>query len=142
MGPVFVLVKLAGGVYLLWLAVNLWRRAGRAPAPQQTTARSALSTAGGGRRGVGLGAALTFSNPQALLFYLAVLPSVLGERPVGLAEYLLLCLSLTLVMALVASTYIALATRARSALSKTRRKAADRVGAVLLGLTGAVVAAR
>jgi len=35
-----------------------------------------------------------------------------------------------------------LATRVRSALSRSRRRIADRVGAVLLGLVGAVVAAR
>ncbi|MDQ3610745.1 MAG: hypothetical protein M4D85_03885 [Actinomycetota bacterium] len=40
---------------------------------------------------------------------MAVLLSNLAARPVGLAKYLLSCLSLNLVMALVASTYIALA---------------------------------
>lgn len=142
LGPVFVLLKLAGGVYLVWLAVNLWRRAGRAPAPQQAAEGSRLSRTGGGWRGAGLGALLTVSNPQALLFYVAVLPSIVGARAVGLADYLLLCLSLCLVMALVATTYIVAATRVRSALSETRRRAADRVGAVLLGLIGAAVAAR
>ncbi len=142
LGPVFVLLKLAGGAYLVWLAVKLWRRAGRAPAPQQAAARSRLSRTGGGWRGAGLGALLTISNPQALLFYVAVLPSVLSAGAVGLDEYLLLCLSLCLVMTLVATTYIAAATRVRTALSDTRRRVADRVGAVLLGLTGAAVAAR
>ena len=143
LGPVFVVLKVAGGLYLLWLSVKLWNRAGRAPEPQEeAAARSRLGKIRGGWRGVGLGALLTLSNPQALLFYLAVLPAVLGAGPVGLQEYLLLCLTLSMVMAVVASTYIALATRTRSVLSSTRRKAADRAGAVLLGLTGAVVASR
>lgn len=142
LGPVFVAFKLAGGAYLIWLAVSMWRRAGQTAVPQQAVARPRLRTAGDGWRGVGLGALLTASNPQALLFYVAVLPSVLGEAPIGLDEYLLLCLSLSLVMAVVAGIYIGLAARVRSALSRSRQRIADRAGAVLLGLTGAVVASR
>lgn len=140
LGPAFIALKLAGGAYLVWLAVKLWRRAGHASPPEPAVSR--LSVAGTGWRGIGLGAVLTISNPQALLFYIAVLPSVLGSGRVAAGEYLLLCLALSAVMAAVATGYIALATRVRSALSRRRRRIADRVGAVLLGLVGAVVAAR
>lgn len=140
LGPAFIALKLAGGAYLVWLAVKLWHQAGQA-IPREP-ALSRLSVTGTGWRGIGLGAALTISNPQALLFYIAVLPSVLGSGRVAAGEYLLLCLALSAVMAAVATGYIVLATRVRSALSRRRRRIADRVGAVLLGLVGAVVAAR
>jgi len=142
LGPAFIALKLAGGTYLVWLAVKLWRQAGHAGPPEPAVSGSRLTVAGAGWRGVGLGAVLTVSNPQALLFYIAVLPSVLGSERVAAGEYLLLCLALSAVMAAVATGYIALATRVRSALSRSRRRIADRVGAVLLGLVGAVVAAR
>jgi len=140
LGPAFIALKLAGGAYLVWLAVKLWHQADHASPPEPAVSR--LSVAGTGWRGIGLGAVLTVSNPQALLFYIAVLPSVLGSERVAAGEYLLLCLALGVVMAVVATGYIALATRVRSALSRSRRRIADRVGAVLLGLVGAVVAAR
>jgi threonine/homoserine/homoserine lactone efflux protein len=71
-----------------------------------------------------------------------VLPPVLASDRVAAGEYLLLCLALIAVMAVIASGYIGLATRVRSALSSSRRRIADRVGAVLLGFVGSVVAAR
>ncbi|WP_100498790.1 LysE family translocator [Geodermatophilus chilensis] len=143
LGPLFVVPKVAGGAYLFWLAVGLWRRAGATPtAAEETVGRSRLARVGTGWRGIGLGAALTVSNPQALLFYIAVLPAVLGGQRVGADEYLLLCAVLAAVMAAVAAVYITLATRVRAVLSASRRRVADRVGAVLLGLTGAVVIAR
>lgn len=140
LGPAFIALKLAGGAYLVWLAVKLWHQAGHASPPEPAVSR--LSVAGTGWRDIGLGAVLTISNPQVLLFCIAVLPSVLGSDRVAAGEYLLLCLALSAVMAAVATGYIALATRVRSALSRRRRRIADRVGAVLLGLVGAVVAAR
>ena len=79
LGPVFIILKLAGSAYVLWLAVKLWRRAGHANEPEPVASSSRLAIAGSGWRGVGLGAVLTVSNPQALLFYIAVLPSVLGS---------------------------------------------------------------
>ena len=140
LGPAFIALKLAGGAYLVWLAVKLWHQADHASPPEPAVSR--LSVAGTGWRGIGLGAVLTVSNPQALLFYIAVLPSVLGSERVAAGEYLLLCLALGVVMAVVATGYIALATRVRSALSGSRRRIADRIGAVLPGLVGAVVVTR
>jgi threonine/homoserine/homoserine lactone efflux protein len=142
LGPMFVVLKLAGGVYLMWLAVGLWRRAAAdAPPAEQAASRSRLAGVVVGWRGVGLGALLTISNPQALMFYIAVLPAVLGGH-VSLSKYLLLCAALITVMAAVAAAYITLATRVRVAINTSRRRIADRVGAVLLGAAGATVVAR
>lgn len=104
--------------------------------------RSRLARVGAGRRGKRLGAVLTVSNQQALLFSITVLPAVLGGQRVGADEYLQLCAVLAAVMAVGTAIYITLATRIRAVLSTSRRRVADRVGAVLLGLTGAVVIAR
>jgi threonine/homoserine/homoserine lactone efflux protein len=143
LGPLFVVLKLAGGAYLLWLAVGVWRRAGVvAPPPEQAAARSRLAGVGAGWRGVGLGALLTVSNPQALIFYVAVLPAVLGGHQVRPDEYLLLCGALVTVMVVVAAAYIVLATRVRAAINTSRRRIAERGGAVLLGAAGAMVVAR
>jgi len=143
LGPLFVVLKLTGGAYLVWLAVGVWRRAGvDAPPAEQAATRSRLLGVGAGWRGIGLGALLTVSNPQALIFYVAVLPAVLGGHRVSPDEYLLLCAVLVMVMALVAAAYITLAARVRAAIDTSRRRIAERVGAVLLGAAGAMVVAR
>lgn len=142
LGPFFVVLKLIGGAYLVWLAVRVLHRSNHAPATEGSPARSGITTRAGGWRGVGLGALLTLSNPQALLFYVAVLPSVLGSHNVTAAQYLLLCSTLVLVMAGVALSYICLALRTRTALTHRRRRIADQAGAVLLGATGVLVALR
>ncbi len=76
LGPAFVFLKLAGSAYLLWLAVKLWRRAGHAHPPEPVPPAPIRPWPcpwrgpgpGAAWRGVGLGAVLTVSNPQALLF--------------------------------------------------------------------------
>ena len=57
-------------------------------------------------------------------------------------QYLLLCAALVTVMALVAAAYITLAARVRAAIDTSRRRIAERVGAVLLGAARAMVVAR
>ncbi len=137
LGPLFVVLKLTGGAYLVWLAVGVWRRARvDAPPAEQAATRSRLLGVGAGWRGIGPGALLTVSNPQALIFYVAVLPAVLGGHRVSPDEYLLLCAALVMVMALVAAAYITLAARVRAAIDTSRRRIAERVGAVLLGAAG------
>lgn len=125
--------KLAGDAYLVWLAVGVWRRRSRRPPAPVLTGVSA------GWRGIGLGALLTISTPQALIFYVAVLPAVLSGHNVSPDEYLLLCAALITVMAMVAAAYITLATRVPAAIDTSRRRIADRVGAVLLSAAGAMI---
>ncbi len=141
LGPSFVVLKLAGGGYLLWLGARMLHRSTHTLTTQEPTRSRRTTTANGGR-GIGLGALLTLSNPQALLFYVAVLPSVLNSQKVTGLQYLLLCVTLVLVMAAVAIGYISLALRTGTALSHRRRRSADQAGAVLLGATGVLIALR
>lgn len=62
------LLKLAGGAYLVWLGVQLWR----APAMPLRAAPTAADARGGALFRQGLLTAV--SNPKALLFYGAFLP--------------------------------------------------------------------
>lgn len=93
-------------------------------------------------RSAGTGLALAVSNPQAILFYVAILPAVI--RPGGgVLLYLALAATLGAVMTLVAGFYIALGARARTAAgSPTARRRADQLAGAALIAAGAVVAAR
>ena len=65
---IFTAVKLIGALYLIWLGLSLWRRAGQADAAQ----------AGPGRRGIWSAlraeALVAVSNPKAILIFAAFFP--------------------------------------------------------------------
>ena len=129
LGPFFAVLKYAGAAYLIWLGVRRWRRAGEA---------STLSGAAEPVRfgvDVGLGLAMTLSNPIAILFYLALLPGVVDIAGLTLNGYAILCLIVVGVMAAVTISYGILAEAVRKAFSSSRSKAGmDRAtGAMLIG---------
>lgn len=61
------LMRLAGGLYLLWIAAKMWRHAAD-PMPDGASAK--------GRPGLFSGMVLNLSNPKPALFYSAVLLSI------------------------------------------------------------------
>jgi threonine/homoserine/homoserine lactone efflux protein len=137
LGPLFVAVKIAGGAYLIWLGVRLWRRDGAAvPGPAASTPRDLA-------RACAAGLLLTITNLQAILFYVAVLPHVLGSEQPTPSQFAALATTLVLVMALIAGGYIVLALRVRGALTARRaRRTADRLAGALLIATAALVTTR
>lgn len=137
LGPVFIAVKVAGAAYLLWLGIKMWRRP-----PAATKPAASATPPVGPVRAVATGFVLGVSNPQAIVFYLALLPAVITPGA-GVGLYSVLAVALCAVMAIVATAYIALGARARrAAASPTARRRADRIaGTVLIG-SGVLVATR
>ena len=137
LGPVFLALKVAGAAYLVWLGVKTWRRRGRSATPAVAVAARARPV----RSGL-TGLALGLSNPQAIIFYVALLPAVITPGA-GLGLYAVLAVVLCAVMAVVATVYIALGARARrAAASPTARRRADRAAGALLVASGVLVATR
>lgn len=71
-------LRIAGAAMMIWLAIEAWRGAEKAPPP--AAARRAFAT----------GALLNLLNPKAYLFFVVVAPEFLGGRTLGLAEALTL----------------------------------------------------
>ena len=89
---VFVVIRYAGAAYLLYLAVKLWR------APVRPMGDGTVTRERGGRLLL-TGMAINLGNPKVIVFFLALLPTVidLGSlTPLGFVE-------LALVIASVAS---------------------------------------
>jgi threonine/homoserine/homoserine lactone efflux protein len=94
------------------------------------------------RRGVAAGAGLALSNPQAVLFYVAILPGVVDQHR-GPSQYAAYAAALVIVMTAVAAAYIGLGARARSAATGPRAtRNADRIAGTMLVGAGCFVAAR
>ena len=104
----FLAVKWAGVGYLLLLAWRMWRApaevAAAAPAPR---AERPLTLALAGL-------AVALGNPKVMVFYLALLPTLLDLRGVTLLGWAELSAVAALVLALVFSAYVLLALRARA----------------------------
>ncbi|MDQ1745153.1 MAG: hypothetical protein QOE23_3492 [Pseudonocardiales bacterium] len=136
LGPAFAVLRYLGAAYLIWLGIKKWRRAGRLLAAAATAPTSLV-------REVGLGMAMTLSNPIALVFYVALLPGVIEVSDVSVQSYLILCTILVLVKAVVVLGYGLMAELARKLLSAADSKSRiDRISAVLFVLAGLLIALR
>jgi threonine/homoserine/homoserine lactone efflux protein len=137
LGPIFVALKFLGAAYLVWLGVRKWKNAGRMLAAAERTKPVNFTVE------VGLGLAMTLSNPIAIVFYMALLPGVIDVSGVTLGSYAILCLILTGVMIAVALGYGLVAEAARKLFSSSASKARiDRTsGAMMIG-AGVLIATR
>jgi len=132
----FLLVRYAGALYLLYLAVRLWR------APPATLGQAATPR-GESQLQLFLGAlALTLGNPKTMLFFLAVLPTIVDLGRLSPGGFLKVCAVITLVLPAVLGTYTLLAVRARARLRRpgTVRWLQRGTGAALAGAAVAVAA--
>jgi len=131
LGPLFLAIKFFGALYLVWLGIRLIKTK-RPSAPTADSPRTSAAAA----TATGFGLAIT--NPQAILFYVAILPSVIGTGGVPLLAAL--AATLCLVMSVVAAGWIAIGTRAGAA--KASRPWMNRlIGGLIVG-AGVLVAAR
>ena len=132
----FVVVKYAGVGYLAWLAWKMWT------AP---TGQEALPDTRGERpwRMFLAGLAVTLGNPKIMVFYLALLPSIVDLTRVGPLAWAELVATMLLVLATIDFFYLGLAARLRGFVTDpTRRRVANRISAVVMGSAAATIAAR
>lgn len=104
---VFLLVRYAGAVYLLYLAYRLWT----APA-QPLEVNDRHSSQRPLRLFLG-GLSLTLGNPKPMIFYVALLPTVVHMQALRIRDYLLIALAIAIILPLVLGAYALAASRAR-----------------------------
>ncbi len=131
----FLVVKLLGGAYLIYLAWKFWTS-------EAGLVHAKSTSAAGGMRSFLAGFVVTLGNPKTIIFYLALLPAVLDLKQVHLGEWCMLAVLTVLVLFTVLSRYAVLAARARgwmkstTALSRINRAAAGVIGAAGLLILG------
>ena len=106
-------MRFAGAAYLLYLAWRLWRAApGALDSMRWRPAReSALQ--------LFLGAlALTLGNPKTMVFFLAVLPTVVDLAHLTVGGFLMIAGVIVVVLPLVLGSYTVFAARARARLAR------------------------
>jgi threonine/homoserine/homoserine lactone efflux protein len=133
---VFVIIKIAGALYLGYIAYKLWT-AGLLP--QDIAAKKSSS--------IGMsflsGLMVTLGNPKTMLFYVALVPTLVDIDNIGLRDYGLLLLTTFAVLLVVLIPYMMLASRARTLLKRPRAlQTLNRVAASILAGTAAFIATR
>lgn len=103
----FIAIKWAGVVYLLYLAWKLWT----APA-ERVEVRDDDGRQHGWRAFIA-SFMLTLANPKAILFFLALLPTVIDLASMNTVRFLEISLAIALVLPAVLGSYVFLAARAR-----------------------------
>ncbi len=146
MQEAFAVLRWAGILYLGWLAVKTWRT----PLSGEVSSTDEAALGGGEVRPEGSGTrlfltglALTLGNPKIMVFYLALLPSLIDLASVGPVEWIQLTAVQIAVMASLDLAWAGLAARARHMLDSPRALGRiRRVSAVAMGGAAAVMAAR
>ena len=131
----FLAIKYVGAGYLLYLGWKMWT----APATPLT---DVPAVKGEGVRLFLGGIAVGSGNPKTMLFYLALLPTLLPLETITVVDYVLLVATQVVVYGAILAAYVVLAARARRAFASARaRKVVNRVtGGVMAGAAVAVAA--
>ncbi|HEV7357726.1 MAG TPA: LysE family translocator [Steroidobacteraceae bacterium] len=135
LGVVFLAIKLIGVAYLLYLAWKMWF------APTEVS-KSELPSAQSPWRMFGAGLTVTLGNPKIMVFYLALLPTIVDLDSVRGTAWLELTGVTLLVLITVDLAWALLAVRARRMLTSRKAvKIANRASATMMAGAAAVIAA-
>jgi threonine/homoserine/homoserine lactone efflux protein len=133
-GPVFTIIRYASAIYLLYIAWRFW------------TARPGSEQIGPKREGhwsktVLAGLSLTLGNPKTIVFYLALLPTLVPLGKITLVGFFELVGIVIVLLLLIGLAYAALAAGAREFFRSPRavRRLNHVTGGVLALAAGAVL---
>jgi len=129
MGQLFLAVKIAGGLYLFYLAYKYWT------AKVEDQGEVVPAGKGDMRRGFLAYLGLTLGNPKAIAFFVALLPVAVNPRLLNAVGYVQLCCATFVVIPVITLGYAALAAQLSRfvASRKARRRINKGAGAVMAG---------
>jgi threonine/homoserine/homoserine lactone efflux protein len=132
----FVAIKWIGVAYLVYLAWQMWT----APAE---TAGGSLPEAGSAGKLFFTGLTVTLGNPKIMMFYVALVPTIIDMNAVTLTGWAELVAVMLVVLVLVDLAWVLFAARARLLLRSARAiRIANRTSAGLMAGAAAAIAAK
>ncbi len=136
-GTVFLVIKWIGVAYLAYLAWSFWTSGITAETVE------ARKDKAGAISSFLAGIMVTLGNPKTMVFYLALVPTLVDLRTITLADYAVLAALTVVVLLVVLVPYLALAAKARWFLATPRAlKALNRTAAAFMMGAAAAIAAR
>ena len=113
----FNVVKGVGAVYLLWLGIQQWRKAGESAQSVSDAVTSGLAMECPSRSLYAKGLAVALTNPKAIAFIAALFPQFLSLSKPMAPQYAALTATFMAISLLALSTYAGLAVLTRRRLS-------------------------
>jgi threonine efflux protein len=133
-------IKVAGGLYLLWMGLNLWRGAGRGGASEGAAVPAPVRSDWASLRA---GFLTNVANPKAAVFFGSVFSSVLGAHTSPGLKLAVFGVVVSLSLAWFALVACGMSTRPVQAAYLRARGGIDRVaGTLMLGFGGLLLASR
>ena len=133
----FVVIKWIGVAYLLYLAWKLWS------APAGRVEVAATDGREHGWRAFVASLLLTLANPKAILFFVALLPTVIDLASMNALRFMTISIAMVIIMPLVMFSYVFLAARARELFTTPRAvRRLNRSSGVAMAGAAVVVATR
>ncbi|MFT4185313.1 MAG: LysE family translocator [Rhizobium sp.] len=133
---IFIVIKIAGALYLGYIAWKLWT------AGLISTDVAAKKSSSPGMSFLS-GLLVTLGNPKTMLFYVALVPTLIDLGGIGLRDYAMLLAATFVVLLVVLIPYMLLASRARTFLKKPKAlQILNRTAASILAGTAAFIAIR
>lgn len=132
----FVAIKWAGVAYLLYLAFKMWTAPAKLDDGAEPVQKSGISL-------FLAGLAVAFGNPKNMMFYMALLPTLIDLGKVSATGWAELVLVLFAVLACVDLCWVFFAARTRTLLKSPRAvRLTNRVSALTMAGAAAAIAAR
>ncbi|WP_217576703.1 LysE family translocator [Mesorhizobium sp. GbtcB19] len=137
MAVIMTVLRYGGAAYLIWMGIRLWTAVPMVPQLQPVPNRRGLLAT------FATGIALNLGNPKMPLFYVALLPNVVGAS-LNTSDLGVLATVILIVEAVVIGGHVVLAGRARGLLRTPAivRRVNRAAGGVMIGAGVAVVATR
>jgi threonine/homoserine/homoserine lactone efflux protein len=132
----FAAIKYAGVTYLLYLAWTMWS------APTEARGGSVPRGASAGKMFLA-GMAVTLGNPKIMMFYLALLPTLIDLTRVSLLGWAKLTLTMVVVLIAIDLAWVTLAAQARHFFTSPRAmRIANRTSATVMAGAATAIATR
>ncbi|WP_039018314.1 LysE family translocator [Halocynthiibacter namhaensis] len=129
----FVVIKLFGALYLLYLAWGFWASDVQKTSVASGTERTPVAA-------MFAAYIVTLGNPKPIIFYLALLPSVLDLGRVGFGQWMVLSVLTVVVLFVALTPYAFLAAKARNVMSDgAALRKLNQSAAVVIGGAGALI---
>ena len=132
----FIIVKWVGVAYLAYLAWKMWTapvEAKEGEMPREDSPAKLFFA----------GMAVTLGNPKIMMFYLALLPTIIDLASVSLIGWVELTVTMAVVLVAIDLAWVLAASQARKLLkSKRAMKIANRISAGTMAGAAAAIAAR
>jgi threonine/homoserine/homoserine lactone efflux protein len=137
LGSMFVVIKICGGAYLIWLGIKIWLKK-----PQPVSGARDPDSRSQWENFVG-GLIITLSNPKVILFYCGFLPTFLDLSSLTAIDLAIVVIIITAVLTGVLGTYAYLASRARKIFSSQRSvQRLNRAAGSVMVAAGVAIAVR